>query len=135
MSNQNNTAKPKLLLAFPGMGKSPLCRKNPRYVDADFGLYRTAMHVDKSEEDKLLEPFAQVVMSLPYPYVLSNEPKLMKYAKCSHMYLPTNAAFSARKMGVDLDTVKSWIQGWSRAAKSAGVPVTWISVGLDKYLS
>lgn len=125
----------KVYLAFPGMGKSPLARKYPRYVDADFGNYRTIMGVAKEDENILLKPFAQFIHSFEHPYiVLTNEPKLAEYVHIAKMYLPINPSYSAKKMKVDNATIIKWISDWEEIAKKYSIPIVKINVGLDNYL-
>jgi hypothetical protein len=103
--------KHNFILAFPGMGKTPLAHKSPDYADADFGNYRTIMNVDKADEDQLLEPFSKFMKSLGNMNVLTNEPKLSRYIKFNVMYLPKNLSFSAKKMGVPVETIAAWVKG------------------------
>lgn len=125
-----------ILLAFPGMGKTPLARKDPRYLDLDFGFFRTALQVPKEDEAILYQPFATLAkMYADQGYiVLTNEPGLLKHIKVHAVYLPKEGKYSARKLGVDQATVKEWIAGWEAAAKQNNVKVTYLSTGLDHYL-
>lgn len=125
-----------IILAFPGMGKTPLAQKQGRYLDLDFGNYREAHDVSKDEEAKLLKSFAKLAnIYVDQGYiVLSNEPKLMDVLKVRHVYLPKDSKYSAKKLGVDSDTVSSWIQDWEASARKHSIPVTYVSTGLDHYL-
>lgn len=125
-----------VLLAFPGMGKTPLARKDPRYLDLDFGFFRTALKVPKEDEAILYKPFADLAkMYADQGYiVLTNEPGLLKFIKVASMFLPKDSKYSARKLGVDKATADEWIAGWEAAAKQNNVKVTFLSTGLDHYL-
>lgn len=126
-----------VMLAFPGIGKTPLAKRESRYLDLDFGFFRSALDVQKKDEAKLLKPFAKLAkMYADQGYVvLSNEPKLMEVMKIAKVYLPKDARYAAKKLNVSRDTANEWIQGWADAAKQHSVPVVWISTGLDHYLS
>lgn len=125
-----------VILAFPGMGKTPLTKRESRYIDLDFGFFRSALNVQKKDEAKLLKPFAKLAKMYADQgfIVLSNEPKLMGVLKVHHVYLPKDMKYSAKKMGVDINTISEWVEGWDTMAKKYHVPVTYISTGLDHYL-
>lgn len=125
--------KSKIYLAFPGMGKTPLARLIPGFVDADFGNYRTLMKVDKKDERKLLLPFSQFIASIEAKAILTNEPKLAEYIKIDKMYLPGNLKYSAKKMKVSEEQIAEWITGWQQIASKYNIPVVFIKVGLDHY--
>lgn len=124
------------ILAFPGMGKTPLSLKSGKYLDLDFGHFRESLNVQKDDERKLLKPFAKLMQMYEDNgfVVLSNDPKLMDVTKIDKVYLPRNPSYSARKMNVPVETVSEWISGWESDAKRHGVPVIKIDVGLDHYL-
>jgi len=137
-----------ILLAFPGTGKTPLARKDPRYLDLDFGFFRTALGVKKEDEAILYQPF--VDMARMYEdqgfVVLTNEPGILDHIARMHdgksakpmwpikMILPKETKYSAKKLGVSKETVQNWIADWEVAAKRNNVKVTYISTGLDHYL-
>lgn len=125
-----------VILAFPGMGKTPLAKRNPKYLDLDFGFFRTAHGVAKEDEERLLVPFAKLVKlyeSEGY-VVLTNDPKLMKHLKVSRVLLPENHLYSARKLGVSVSKVTEWVAGWRESAKASNIPVTYVKGGLEYYL-
>lgn len=126
-----------VMLAFPGMGKTPLAKRNPIYFDLDFGFFRTALNVPKEQEVKLLQPFAKLakLYSDQGYIVLTNEPKLMQVMKITKIYLPKDVHYSARKMHVSNDQIQEWVDDWATMAKKYNVPVIWISTGLDHYLA
>lgn len=126
-----------IILAFPGMGKTPLARKDPRYLDLDFGFFRTALAVPKEDEAVLYAPFAKLAKMYANQgfIVLTNEPGLLTDVKIDQMYLPKDSKYSARKLKVDKATAEEWIAGWESAAKKNNVKVTYLSTGLDHYLS
>jgi hypothetical protein len=132
------TRSGKLILAFPGMGKSPLANKS-RWQDIDFGIFREALNVPKEKEETILPMFVKFLEAMLKEghWVMTNEPKLLKLVKFDRVYLPSRPDLSraSRKLGVDNDTIAKWVQDWALAAKNAKVPVVWISVGLDRYLS
>jgi hypothetical protein len=125
-----------ILLAFPGLGKTPLARKDPRYLDLDFGFFRTALAVPKEDEAVLYKPFADLAKMYADQgfIVLTNEPGLLKHIKVSKMFLPKDSKFSARKLGVDKTTADEWVASWDATAKQNNVPVIYLSTGLDHYL-
>lgn len=125
-----------LILAFPGMGKTPLSKKSGKYLDLDFGHYRESLKVSKDNELTLMKPFARLVELYEHDgfIVLSNDPKLMDFTKVDHVYLPSNYAYSARKMHVPVDQIGLWVDDWDTAAKNHNVPVTFLKSGLDHYL-
>lgn len=129
-----------LVFAFPGMGKTPYALTHAGVVDADFGDFRAAMNVAKDHEKVLLLPWSKLISTWLYRgfTVLSNDPKLFSFFKSyprAVVFLPALPAYSAKKMNVSADTVKEWTLDWEKQAKKYGLPVKWLSVGLDKYLS
>jgi hypothetical protein len=124
------------MLAFPGMGKTPLAKRESRYFDLDFGFFRSALSVPKEEEAKLLKPFAKFAkMYADQGYiVLTNEPKLMDVMKITKVYLPKDPKFSAKKLKVPVSTAAEWIQDWKDRADKHHIPVVIVSTGLDHYL-
>lgn len=123
-----------VILAFPGMGKTPLAKQQGKYIDLDFGNFREAMGFSKAEEHKLHEPFIKLIRlyeSQGY-VVLSNDPGLMSVADI--VYLPANPKFSARKLKVSETQVMDWINDWVERAERNHVRVRMIKVGLDHYL-
>jgi hypothetical protein len=125
------------MLAFPGMGKTPLAKRESRYLDLDFGFFRSALDVQKKDEAKLLKPFAKLAkMYADQGYiVLTNEPKLMEVMKITKVYLPTDAKHVAKKLKVPISTAEEWIQDWNDIAQKHHVPVVRVSTGLDHYLT
>lgn len=125
------------ILAFPGMGKTPLSLKVGKYIDLDFGHFRDSLGVTKENEHKLLKSFANLMTRYEHDgfIVLSNEPKLVDYTSINHIYLPSNARFAAKKLKTSVDQASKWIADWEVLAKKANVPVTFIKVGLDHYLN
>lgn len=125
-----------VILAFPGMGKTPLAKRRSRYLDLDFGFFRSALNVRKEDEATLLKPFAKLAKMYADQgfIVLSNEPKLMQVMKINHIYLPKDVKYSAKKLKVPVETAQEWVDGWVQDAKAHSVPVTFISTGLDHYL-
>lgn len=127
-----------ILLAFPGMGKTPLAKSNGRYLDLDFGFFRTALKVHKDNEQALLSAFARMAKSYENSgyIVLSNEPKLMSVSKIDRVYLPKGKGlkYAARKLGTSESTTQEWVTGWAKQACKYNVPVTYVEVGLDHYL-
>jgi len=125
-----------VMLAFPGMGKTPLAKRESRYLDLDFGFFRSALDVRKEDEATLLKPFAKLAkMYAEQGYiVLTNEPKLMEVMKITKVYLPKDARYSAKKLKVPVSTAEEWIQNWATSAKKFNVPVVYVSTGLDHYL-
>jgi hypothetical protein len=124
-----------IYLAFPGMGKTPLSLKNGKYLDLDFGYFRTALNVRKEDEKKILSNFAKLAKLYENDgyIVLTNEPKLIGYLKVSKVFLPKNPIYSARKLKVNMETVNEWISGWETLAKENHIPVIRVA-GLDHYL-
>lgn len=124
-----------IYLAFPGMGKTPLSLKNGKYLDLDFGYFRTALNVSKEDEKKILPNFAKLVKLYENDgyIVLTNEPKLMEYLRISKVFLPKHPIYSARKLKVTVETVNEWIEGWESRAKKFNIPVIRVA-GLDHYL-
>lgn len=125
------------ILAFPGMGKTPLALQRGKYLDLDFGSFRDALGVPKEQERTLLKPFAKLMEKYEHDgfIVLSNDPKLMEVTRISKVYLPLILNYSATKLKVDVDTVTTWVNDWRILAKEHDVPVIWIKVGLDRYLA
>lgn len=134
---RNNKRNGEIILAFPGMGKTPLSLKHRRYIDLDFGDYRNYKNVSKEKETILIEEFGNIALFLKSQglWILSNEPKLIGVIPINHVYLPTDLSRSAAKLGVDVETVDTWVQGWKDTAIKHGIPVTFLKVGLDHYLS
>jgi hypothetical protein len=126
-----------VLLAFPGLGKTPLAKRESRYIDLDFGFFRSALGVKKEDEAKLLRPFADLAKFYADQgyIVLTNEPKLMDVMKITKVYLPKDVKYSARKLKVDEKTAEQWVADWEQLAVKHHVPVVTISTGLDHYLS
>lgn len=124
-----------IYLAFPGMGKTPLSLKNGKYLDLDFGYFRTALNVSKEDERKILSNFAKLAKLYENDgyIVLTNEPKLIEYLRISKVFLPKHPIYSARKLKVTMDTVNEWISGWEDQAKKHNIPVIRVA-GLDHYL-
>lgn len=125
-----------LILAFPGMGKTPLSKKSGKYLDLDFGHYRESLKVSKDDELRLMRPFARLVNMYESDgfIVLSNDPKLMEFTHVDHVYLPRNFERSARKLGVSRETIDEWVHDWASMADKHSVPVTFLQLGLDHYL-
>lgn len=125
-----------LILAFPGMGKTPLSKKSGKYLDLDFGHFREALNVQKDNELSIMPAFSKLVRKYEDDgfVVLSNDPKLMKFAKVNKVFLPANLSDSAKKMGVSKEQVASWVADWKAEAEKYKVPTLEISVGLDHYL-
>lgn len=125
-----------VILAFPGMGKTPLAKLDSKYLDLDFGFFRTALGVPKEREATLLKPFSKLArLYVDQGYiVLTNEPKLMEVMKISKVYLPKDAKYSAKKLKVPISTAEEWIQGWASDARKHSIPVVYVSTGLDHYL-
>lgn len=125
-----------IILAFPGMGKTPLARKFGSYVDLDFGHFREAFSMTKQDEAKLLKPFAKLAEKYENDgfVVLSNDPKLMDVLDVDTVYLPATPKFAAEKLNVDYQTAKNWIDDWRNQAIAHKVPVVTIRRGLDHYL-
>lgn len=124
------------ILAFPGMGKTPLSKKSGKYLDLDFGHYRESLSVQKDNEAKILSSFQKLADMYERDgfIVLSNDPKLLDHGKWDKMYLPVDPKFAARKLQVDIPTAQQWINDWCIAAKEHQVPVIWVERGLDHYL-
>jgi len=125
-----------IILAFPGMGKTPLVKRNGKYVDLDFGFFRSALDVKKENERSILPQFARLAKMYEKEgyIVLTNEPKLAEFLHVDRMFLPERRKFSARKMNVSENQIAEWISGWQEIAQKFNIPVTFISVGLDHYL-
>lgn len=125
-----------IILAFPGMGKTPLSKTIGKYLDLDFGHFREAFGKSKQDESQLLKPFARLARLYEDNgfIVLSNDPKLMQVLDVDRVYLPRNVKFAARKLNTSPEQVSKWIKDWEAAANKANVPVTFLSVGLDHYL-
>lgn len=124
------------ILAFPGMGKTPLSKKSGKYLDLDFGHFRESLNVSKDNELKLMKPFARLAEMYEHDgfIVLSNDPKLLDFTHVDHMYLPSNLSYSARKLKVEPKVVSDWVASWEAAARLHSVPVTNLQTGLDHYL-
>lgn len=125
------------ILAFPGMGKTPLAFKSAKYLDLDFGHFRQSLNVQKADEHKLLKPFARLMDLYEHDgfIVLSNDPKLMSVTDIDRVYLPANVVFAARKLNTDPGTAAQWVADWAEEAKRHQVPVVYLKVGLDHYLT
>lgn len=124
------------ILAFPGMGKTPLSKKSGKYLDLDFGHFRESLNVSKDNELKLMKPFAKLAEMYEHDgfIVLSNDPKLLEFTQVDHMYLPGNVSYSARKLNVTPEQASRWVEDWLAAARKHHVPVTTLQTGLDHYL-
>lgn len=125
-----------VILAFPGMGKTPLTKRESGYIDLDFGFFRSALGVRKEDEATLLKPFAKLAKMYADQgfIVLSNEPKLMDVMRVTKVYLPKDVRYSARKLKVPVETAQEWVKGWDDMARKHSVPVVYLSTGLDHYL-
>lgn len=125
-----------IILAFPGMGKTPLAKKYGSYIDLDFGHFRDAFSVAKQDEAKLLKPFAKLVKKYESDgfIVLSNDPKLMDVLDVDKVYLPAHPKYAAKKLGVDEPTADQWINDWRTAANQHHVQAYYLEKGLDHYL-
>lgn len=124
------------ILAFPGIGKTPLALQSGKYIDLDFGHFREAMNITKSQEEQLLRPFAKLLEMYERDgfIVLSNDPKLLRFTKFNRVILPLKLKFSSRKLKVSEETINEWVSDWVKEANKFKVPVTFINVGLDTYL-
>lgn len=132
----------KLILAFPGMGKTPLSIRNGKYRDIDFGTFRSGMDVSKEDESTLLLPFANYLMAMDSDVngltFMTNEPKLMQLIHVDKVYLPSNyqaSQYCATKMGVTVRQIIEWKSDWYNMAQKYNVPVVFVDNGLDKYLT
>jgi len=140
-------SKALVIFAFPGMGKTPYILHHSGWFDADFGLFRTSMGVDKKDEQILIGPYAKLIVEYIKNgfNIMTNEPKLIERVKAYvasgviaadiTMYLPIDLRYSAKKMGVSTKQIGQWVSGWEAVAAKAHVPVVKIPIGLDKYLS
>lgn len=124
------------ILAFPGMGKTPLSLKSGKYLDLDFGHFRESLNVQKDDEQSLLKPFAKLMEMYENDgfVVLSNDPKLMSVTHIDRVYVPQHPRYAAKKLHVSKETIAEWIDDWIDTAIRHSVPVVPLRVGLDHYL-
>lgn len=124
------------ILAFPGVGKTPLSKQRGTFIDLDFGHFREAFGVEKDNESWLVKPFVKLMEKYESDgfVVLSNEPKLMGKTKIDRIYLPNELKYSARKLGVSENQVQEWVNDWKRRADQFVIPVVYLNKGLDHYL-
>lgn len=124
------------ILAFPGMGETPLSLKSGKYLDLDFGHFRESLNVQKDDEQKLIAPFAKLMEMYESDgfVVLSNDPKLMGATHIDRVYLPESTKWVAKKLGVSDSTAAEWIDDWHVRANKFSIPVVYLKVGLDHYL-
>lgn len=137
----------KLIFAFPGMGKTPTCRRLYNCMDLDFGMFRTALDVEKEDESSILNQFVSLINEYLAQgwYVFTNEPKLLDYYSIYYyvprskvlMFLPEGKSihYCAKKLNVSDDLVKEWVAGWAKIAVKNQIKLIYISVGLDHYLN
>lgn len=125
-----------IILAFPGMGKSPLSKKVGKFYDLDYGHIREA-YGKHLNDVALLNGYVDLVAhySSDGYSVLTNNPDIMSFLKVSHVYLPADVKRAASKLKVSEDQAQEWVQDWDSRARRMHVPVTYLKVGLDHYLS
>lgn len=128
----------KVILAFPGMGKTPLSDKNAKYFDLDFGTFRSALGYTSDQNSEVLPLFVKYLQLLDEDHngvvFMINEPLILTQVHVSHMYLPGWPLFSAKKMGVSEEQINRWSVDWRNYARKYHVPVTYVDKGLDFYL-
>jgi hypothetical protein len=124
-----------IVLAFPGIGKTPYAKKHLNFVDLDFGFLRTSFGVAKEAEFRLIPAYARLIREYTKEgwNVLINEPKVLSLLDgcCDVCVLPRSEAFSAHKLGVDLTTCQHYIQRWAHTAARFDVPVVYTDAPLD----
>lgn len=126
-----------IYLAFPGMGKTPLARKDSSFIDLDFGYLREAFNVPKEEESALYPAYAKLIRKYEDDglIVLINQPDMLKYVHVTKMYLPVHPKRAAVKLSAAISEVEGWINDWAKQAHAASVPVLWVEKGLDHYMA
>lgn len=124
------------ILAFPGMGKTPLAQKCGKFIDLDFGHFRSAFGVSKEKEASLISPFIKLMEEYEKEgyVVLSNDPKVLGQTSVDYVFVPSDPRRAAKKLDVDPAVVEEWIDDWIDTAmtKSDAVIIP-LEVGLDHY--
>lgn len=127
----------KLIIAFPAAGKTELSQVVPGCVDLDFGFYRSAHDVEKSEEATLFPSFCKLITAYIEQghTVLTNEPKLLdslplELRSQTVVVVPRDPSFAVRKLQQTPDIVEQLIQDWISLAHDANVPVIQLDTSL-----
>lgn len=135
----------KCYLAFPGLGKTTVCKKRSNSIDLDFGFYRSSNSVSKNDESRLLPSFSKLL----YKYyiagydVFTNEPAIMPFLKQNKVEVevllpadPTSIPKRIYKRNEPGDAlfanlltknVEDWVEGWKQAAYKYGFRVNYVN--------
>lgn len=135
----------KCYVAFPGLGKTTVCKQTANSIDLDFGHYRLSHKVEKADESRLLPSFSRLLFKYYKSgyNVFTNEPAILPFLKQNRVETlvvlpiePLNIpkrVYKRSEPGDDLFAhmltkhVVDWVEGWKASAMKYGFKLSYVN--------